>query len=123
MYGPHNYNTKPYVPLGMQALVHDKPNRRKSFAPHCSKGWVLGTSHEHYRCWKIWAKNTRTTRISATMFFKHKYITSPIATPEDAITAAASKLADALRQNGTAQAIGTQKWKDLKRLQGILAGS
>ena len=55
LYGPHNYNAEPYVPLGMQALVYDKPNRRKSFAPHCSKGWVLGTSHEHYRCWKIWA--------------------------------------------------------------------
>ena len=27
IYGPHNYNMTPFVPIGMEALVHDKPNR------------------------------------------------------------------------------------------------
>eukprot|EP00804_Cyclotella_cryptica_P029060 CCRYP_005247-RA/>CCRYP_005247-RA protein AED:0.20 eAED:0.15 QI:0/0/0/1/0/0/4/0/830 len=72
LYGHHDYNTHPFVPLGMEALVHDKPHRRKSFAQHCTKGYVIGTSHEHYRCWKVWTPTSRTTRISATVFFKHK---------------------------------------------------
>ncbi|KAL7475165.1 hypothetical protein ACHAW6_005726, partial [Cyclotella cf. meneghiniana] len=54
LYGHHDYNTNPFVPLGMEALVHDKPHRRKSFAQHCTKGYVIGTSYEHYRCWKVW---------------------------------------------------------------------
>jgi len=123
LYGPHNYNAEPFVPIGMQALVHDKPQRRRTFAQHCSKGWVLATSPEHYRCWKVWTKTTRTTRISGTMFFKHKYITNPTVTPADTIIAAASNLADALRKNVKAQTIGQIKYADLKRLQAILANS
>eukprot|EP00804_Cyclotella_cryptica_P026535 CCRYP_015385-RA/>CCRYP_015385-RA protein AED:0.45 eAED:0.50 QI:0/-1/0/1/-1/1/1/0/135 len=30
LYGPHDYNAAPFVPLGMEALVHDKPHRRKT---------------------------------------------------------------------------------------------
>eukprot|EP00804_Cyclotella_cryptica_P014957 CCRYP_000577-RA/>CCRYP_000577-RA protein AED:0.06 eAED:0.06 QI:0/-1/0/1/-1/1/1/0/219 len=53
LYGHHDYNAHPFVPLGMEALVHDKPHRRKSFAQHLTKGYVIGTSHEHYHCWKV----------------------------------------------------------------------
>ena len=123
LYGPHNYNAVPFVPIGMQALVHDKPQRRKSFAQHCTKGWVIETSPEHYRCWKVWTKDTRSTRISGTMFFKHKYITSPTATPADIVTAAAHNLADALRNNVKSRAKGVTNFADLKRLQQILSRS
>eukprot|EP00804_Cyclotella_cryptica_P030011 CCRYP_013454-RA/>CCRYP_013454-RA protein AED:0.36 eAED:0.39 QI:0/0/0/1/0/0/4/0/743 len=44
LYGPHNYNALPFVPLSMEALVHDKPIRCKTYAQHCSTGWVIGTS-------------------------------------------------------------------------------
>eukprot|EP00804_Cyclotella_cryptica_P024119 CCRYP_007336-RA/>CCRYP_007336-RA protein AED:0.15 eAED:0.19 QI:0/0/0/1/0.33/0.25/4/0/962 len=60
LYGPHDYNAAPFVPLGMEALVHDKPHRRKTYAQHCSRGWIIGTSTEHYRCWKIWSPTTLT---------------------------------------------------------------
>ena len=40
----------------------------------------------------MWMKDTRATRISATVFHKHKYITSPDITPEDRVIAAAGKL-------------------------------
>eukprot|EP00804_Cyclotella_cryptica_P006175 CCRYP_015258-RB/>CCRYP_015258-RB protein AED:0.28 eAED:0.28 QI:0/0/0/1/1/1/3/0/731 len=104
----------------MEALVHDKPHRRKSFAQHCSKGWVLGTSPEHYRCWTVWTTKTRTTRISASVFFKHKYITTPTVTPADAIIAAAANLAHALKTNIPAQHLGATTLQDLQRLQDIL---
>ena len=32
LYGPHDYNAVPFVPIGMETLVHDKPNRRGKFA-------------------------------------------------------------------------------------------
>ena len=55
--------------------------QRKTFAEHCSKGYVLGTSLEHYRAWIIWKKDSRRTRVSATIFHKHKYISNPSVTP------------------------------------------
>ena len=48
LYVHHDYNLVPFVPLGIEALTHDKPNRRKTFAQHCSKGWVINTPPEHY---------------------------------------------------------------------------
>eukprot|EP00804_Cyclotella_cryptica_P019039 CCRYP_014449-RA/>CCRYP_014449-RA protein AED:0.30 eAED:0.29 QI:0/0/0/0.75/0/0/4/0/637 len=120
LYGHHDYNALPFVRIGMEALVHNKPHRRKSFAQHCTKGWVLGTLPEHYRCWTIWTTKTRTTWISASVFFKHKYITMPMVTPADAIIAAAANLVHALQVNIPAQHLGATKLHDLKRLHGIL---
>ena len=53
VYRQHNYSTEPFVPIGMESLVHDNPQRRRTFAEHCKKGFVLGTSFEHYRGWKM----------------------------------------------------------------------
>ena len=81
----------------MEAMIHDKSNKHKTFAQHCSKGYVLGTSPEHYRCWNLWTIKTKATRISDTVFFKHKYITNPSVTPKDAIISAANRMSEALR--------------------------
>jgi len=101
----------------MEALVRDNPHRRKSFAQHCTKGYVIGTSYEHYRCWKVWTPATRTTRISATVFFKHKYITNPSVTPADAIIAAAANLSHLLTNNLQAHHNNIVQNTDLTRLQ------
>jgi hypothetical protein len=77
----------------MEALVDDKPNRRKTYAQHCSKGWVIGTSTEHYRCWKIWS----------------------------ALIAAAANLAHVIQHNAKAQHIGIKKLQDLQRLQQLFS--
>ena len=61
-------------PIGMEMLVHNKPNRSGNFSEHCSKGYVLSTAFEHYSEWKMQMKDTRATRISATVFHWHKYI-------------------------------------------------
>ena len=92
VYCQHDYNAEPFVPIGMESLVHDKTNRRKTFAAHCRKGYILGASFEHYRSWKIWMINTRATQVSATVFHKHKYLSNPTATTADAIIAAAGDL-------------------------------
>ena len=78
-------------------LVRDKPNRRGTFAEHFVKGCFLGAAFEHYRACKMWMKDTRATRISATVFHKHRYITNPSVTPEDRVMATAGKLAAELK--------------------------
>jgi hypothetical protein len=117
LYGPHDYNALPFVPLGMEALVHDKPNQCKTYAQHCSKGWVISTSTEHYRCWKVWSIATHTTCIAATVFFKHEYLTNPSVSPADALIAAAANLAHVIQQNAKAQHVGSKNMQDLQRLQ------
>jgi hypothetical protein len=99
LYGQHNYNKHPFVPIGMEALVHDKPQMRRTYAEHPRKAFVLGTSIEHYRCWKFWSIDTRSTWVSGAAFFKHKYITNPAVSPEDLVIAAAANLSQALATN------------------------
>ena len=85
VYRPHDYKAAPLMPIVMETLLNDKPKRRGTFAEHCRKGYVLGTDFENYRSCKICMKDTRATRISATVFNKHKYITNPRVTPEDCV--------------------------------------
>jgi hypothetical protein len=37
LYGQHDYNKHPFVPIGMEALVHDKPHKQRTYAEHCRK--------------------------------------------------------------------------------------
>jgi hypothetical protein len=71
----------------MESLVHVKPHKQRTYAQHCEKGFVIGTSFEHYRCQKIWMKDMHGTRILGAVWFKHKYLTNPSVTPEDRIAA------------------------------------
>eukprot|EP00804_Cyclotella_cryptica_P005330 CCRYP_020410-RA/>CCRYP_020410-RA protein AED:0.19 eAED:0.19 QI:0/-1/0/1/-1/1/1/0/760 len=120
LYGHHDYNSHPFVPIRMEALVHDKPHRRKSFAQHRTKGFVLGTSTEHYCCWTVWTPVSQSTCISATVFFKHKYITNPTVTPADAIIAATANLAHVLMSNTTAAHLNATQLVDLTQLHKII---
>ena len=99
LYIPYEYNAQPFVPIGMEAMIHDKPSRKKTFAQHCSKGFVLRSSPEHYRCWNLWTTSTKATRVSGTVFFKHNYITNPETTPTDAIIASANRMTEKLRNH------------------------
>ena len=47
----------------------------------------------------LFAKSTRAERVSDTVFFKHRYLTQPIVSPEDTIVAAAQQLTTALKGN------------------------
>ena len=122
MYGQDNYNAAPFVPIRMESLVHDKPNQRKTFAEHCRKGYFLGNSFEHYRAWKFWMINTRATRISETVFHKHKYISNPNVTPADSVIAKAGNLDSALK--GTMPACLQQSPLEyLTRISEIFSGA
>ncbi len=48
LYGQHDYNKHPFVPIGMEALVHDKPRKQRTYSEHCRKVFVLSTSTKHY---------------------------------------------------------------------------
>ena len=92
LYGGYNYSTMPFVPIGMEMLIHKKPRWRKTFVKHCVKAYGLSTSPENYRCWDLWVREICATRVLGTVFHKHKSITNPTIMPEDAVMVAANNL-------------------------------
>jgi hypothetical protein len=99
LYVQHDYNKHPFVPIGMEALVHGKLCKQQTYAEHCRKAFVLSTSTKHYQCWKFGSNNTRATHVLGTAFSKHKYMNKPAVTPEDLVIAAAANLSKALATN------------------------
>ena len=80
----------------------------------------MGTSFEHYQAWTMWMKDTWTTRVSGTIFHKHKYISAPTVAPEDVVITAAGRLAEALKGN-LPHNLGKTSLEELTRL-GTLFG-
>ena len=54
MNGQHDYNKIPMVPIGFAALIHLKPDIRKTWDSNATEGFYLGTLQEHYQCYKVW---------------------------------------------------------------------
>ena len=73
-----------------------KPNVRETWGMHSASYFLLGNSSEHYRCERIWVKDTHGKRVSDTIFLKHKYITMPRMTTSQAVLKAAEKMTSAL---------------------------
>ena len=97
VHGVHNFMRKPFAPMGCAVMAHIKPDKQGSWDPRAIKAWHVGTSMEHHRCFIVYSPATKATRIADTVFFKHRYITVPRYTPEDAVVAAAKQLTQAVK--------------------------
>ena len=96
LHGQHDYNRMPLAPLGCHTMTHNKRKTRTSWGPSASEGFYVGTSTEHYHCFKIWTKDTRSIHISDTVHFHYKFITAPSTMQENKVTTAAKNLTNAL---------------------------
>jgi hypothetical protein len=108
----------PLAPMGCAVQIHQGSERRASWAANAIDGWYLQTSPEHYRCHVINVKQTRSERVSDTVFFKTKYLTQPTLTPADVITKALQDLTQALKGKNNQQ--GISQMEALKKLDLIL---
>ena len=88
MCGPFDYNKMPLAPMGCNVQVHEKTDKRGTWAFHSVDGWYLSTSPEHYRTHKCHVKETKSDRFSDTVQFQHKTITNPTITPHDKLMTA-----------------------------------
>ena len=102
----------------METLVHAKPTKRCTWAGHVSKGLVLGTSPEHYICWRVAMEKHTLQEYPTRSFLKHKYLTNPAVIPADAILAAAADLASQIQGHNTHH-LGRKQLHDLTNLQTI----
>ena len=103
--GPFDYNKMPLAPMGCDVQVHEKTDKRGTWAYHSVDGWYLNTSPEHYRVHNCHIKQTKQERFSDTVHFKHKSITNPELSPQDKIMMAIASCREAIegKVTGTSQ--------------------
>ena len=77
IYGQHGFNKMLLAPMGCVVLLHNKPDIRQTWDSYAIKRFYIETSREHYKCYKIWVKSTRSMWVADTICFRHKYITMP----------------------------------------------
>ena len=112
--GPFDYNKMPLAPMGCQVQVHEKTDKRGTWAYHSVDGWYLNTSPEHYRVHNCYIKSTRNTRLSDTVQFQHKSITNPELTPADKLMQAIANCKAALK--GISNHKSNQQMRDLRQI-------
>ena len=83
LYGVFDYNKTPFIPLGTQVILHEKPDKRKTWAPRGTDAWYIGPAMEHYRCLDCYIPDTHSTRIADTVELIPSFIPIPKTTTED----------------------------------------
>eukprot|EP00978_Attheya_sp_CCMP212_P006539 scaffold15131_cov65-Attheya_sp.AAC.1 len=96
VHGQFDFNRTPLAPPGTKVLVHEKPAVRGTWSPHGVDGWYVGPALNHYRCYKVWIKETSAERVADTLTWLPRHVTMPGASPADAAAAAARDLIKAL---------------------------
>ena len=100
--------------MGCAVQVHEKTDKRGTWAYHTVDGWYLATSPEHYRTHLCHVKETRSERLSDTVHFSHKNITRPTVTHADKIMRAIAECAKAIK--GMEGEQGKQEMEQLQKL-------
>jgi hypothetical protein len=69
LWGQHDYNSNPFVPLGCKVEAHLVPSIQETWAPHTTSGFYVRKLWEHYCCHEVFITDTSHTRICSTVFF------------------------------------------------------
>jgi hypothetical protein len=73
-HGLVDYNKTAFAPRGCKITAHEKPGKRRTWAPHGQHGYLLGPAMHHYRCQNIYISTTASDCIVDTLkFFPHNY--------------------------------------------------
>ena len=97
MFGNFDFNRTPIAPPGVRVIVHEKPSKRSTWAPHGTDGWYIGPALESYRCYTVWIWDTRSIRLCDTLSWFPTKVTMPIASSNDLILAGIQDILEALR--------------------------
>ena len=92
MEGEFHFNATPIAPPGSEMLMHENPNRRKTFVFNAKKSWYIAPCFKHYQTFKGIMSSTGAEILSGTVRFKHHAITIPHLTPADRIMESARQL-------------------------------
>jgi hypothetical protein len=92
-----DYNKTALTPPGCKIIAHEKPRKRRTWAPHGQHGYSLGPAMHHYRCQNVYISSTASKRIVYNLeLFLHKY-QMPQLSSTDRLIKAAKDMMDALQ--------------------------
>jgi hypothetical protein len=66
-HGLIDYNKTAFAPHGCTIIAHEKPGKRRTWAPHGQHGYYLGPAMHHYRCQNVYISATASERIVDTL--------------------------------------------------------
>jgi hypothetical protein len=69
-----DYNKTAFAPPGCKIIAHEKPGKRRTWAPHGQHEYSLSPAIHHYKCQNVYISSTASERIVDTLeFFPHNY--------------------------------------------------
>ncbi len=95
--------------------MHEKTNKRGTWAYHLVDGWYLFTPPEHYPTHNCHIKHTKSEQLSDTVQFQHKRITNPTITHADKVMHALANCVKALH-GMTSSIRNSQAAQDLQQI-------
>jgi hypothetical protein len=96
-HGLLDYNKTAFAPPGCNIIAHEKPGKRRTWAPHGQHEYSLGPAMHHYRCQNVYISTTASERIVDTLeLFPHNY-QMPQLSSTDILIMAAKDMTDALQ--------------------------
>jgi hypothetical protein len=98
-HGLVDYNKTAFAPPGCKIIGHEKPGKRRTWAPHGQHGNYLGPAMHHYRFQNIYISATASEHIVDTLeLFPHNY-QMPQLSSTDRLLMAAKDMTDALQNH------------------------
>jgi hypothetical protein len=92
-----DYNKTDFAPPVCKIISHEKPGKRRTWAPHVQHGYSLGPSMNHYICQNVYISATASERIIDTLeFFPHNF-PIPQLSSKDRLIMAANNMSNALK--------------------------
>ena len=104
----------PLAPMGMSVQVHEKTDKRGTWAYNTVDGWYLATSPEHYRTHRCHIKTTRNEQLTDTVHFSHRKLTQPTITHADKVMAEVADCAKSIKNLGNGN--GSKEMKQIVHL-------
>jgi hypothetical protein len=96
-HGLVDYNKIDFAPPGCKIIAHEKPGKRRAWAPHGQHGYSLGPTMHHYPCQNVYILTTASEHIVDTLeFFPHNY-QMPQLSSTDRLLMAAKDMTDAFQ--------------------------
>jgi hypothetical protein len=96
-HGLVDYNKTAFAPPGCKIIAHEKPGKRRTWAPHGQHGYSLCPAMHHYWCQNVYISTTARDRIVDTLeFFPHNYH-MPQLSYTDRLVMAAKYMTDAFQ--------------------------
>jgi hypothetical protein len=86
-----------FVPPGCKIIAHEKPAKRRTWAPHGQHGYSLGSAVYHYRCQNVYISAMASERIVDTLKFPPHNFPMPQLSSTDRLIMVSNDMYNALK--------------------------